>query len=404
MYTKKMLCEAENLKDEIIRYRRTIHRLADVGFDVCKTTGFIKNELKNIGIDAATCGRAGVVAELGQKNPEKVFLLRADIDALTIKEDSGTEFSAQNGNMHACGHDMHAAMLLGAARILKRYENEINGRIKLMFQPAEELLEGAEDMIRAGVLDNPSVDAAMMVHVMTGVKIQTGTLIVSSAGESAPSADYFTITVKGAGCHGAMPNTGRDPIIAAAHILTALGELSSRELAMNDKAVITVGSITAGDSANVIPDTAVMRGSMRAFGTDVRDYLKKRLREISVTVGAAFRTEVELSFDAGCPPLKNDSALSSLIGGYLKELVGCSGVLFSNELDGDGKRVAGSEDFAYVSQKVPSVMLAIAAGEPDNGFSYPLHHPKVTFDESVLPLGAAAYAYSAMRWLYEKNT
>jgi len=273
-----------------------------------------------------------------------------------------------------------------------------------MFQPAEELLEGADDMIQAGVLSDPPVDAAMMVHVMTGVPLASGTVIVSSEGESAPAADYFAVTVKGKGCHGAMPNMGTDPIIAAAHIIVALGEISSHELAMNDRAVITVGNIKAGDSANVIPDTAVIRGSMRAFGCEVREFIKKRLREICESVSAAFRSEAEVSFDAGCPPLKNDGDLSVLVGGYLKELAGSSHVLFSNELDGDGKRVAGSEDFAYVSQKVPSVMLAIAAGEPDKGFEYPLHHPKVAFDESVLPLGAAAYAYSAMRWLYEKST
>jgi len=404
LYTKKMLDEAESVKSDLLNYRRTIHGFAEVGFDTHKTISFIKNQLDLIGVECRDFGRCGLAAEVGNKKDGKVILLRADIDALPIKEESGEEFSSDNGNMHACGHDMHAAMLLGAARILKNHENEINGRVKLMFQPAEELLEGAGDMIRAGVLDNPKVDAAMMIHVMAGVDIPSGTVIVSSEGESAPAADYFTVTVRGKGCHGAMPNMGVDPVTAASHIIISTGEILSREISMNDRAALTFGSVKAGDGANVIPDVAVLRGSMRAFGEDEREFIKRRFCEISTAVGAAFRTEAEVTFDAGCPPLKNDGKLSSFAEGYLKELLGREKVFTSKELEGGGKRVAGSEDFAYISQKIPSLMIAVAAGSPTEGYGYPLHHPKVRFNESALPIGAAVYAYTAMRWLCEKST
>ena len=354
---------------------------------------------------APLCGVVTIeVAEIGGKKSGKAFLLRADIDALSIKEDSGLCFASENGNMHACGHDMHAAMLLGAAKILKIHETEINGRVKLMFQPAEELLEGAVDMIRAGALKDPAVDAGMMVHVMTGVDIPSGTVIVSSEGESAPAADYFTVSVKGKGCHGAMPNAGIDPIITASHIIISVGEILAREISMNDRAVITFGEITAGKGCNVIPDTALIRGSMRAFGEDVREFIKKRLTEISVGVASSFRAEAAVDFISGCPSLKNDGDLSFLVSGYLKELIGADKVFTSKELEGSGKRVAGSEDFAYISQEIPSLMIAIAAGSPDEGYTYPLHHPKADFNEDVLSLGAAVYAYTAMRWLYEKST
>lgn len=404
MYTKKMLDEAKSIRSELISYRRAIHSFAEVGFDTHKTIDFIKNELDLIGVECRDFGRCGLAAEIGNKKGGKVILLRADIDALPIKEESGEEFSSDNGNMHACGHDMHAAMLLGAARLLKNHENEINGRIKLMFQPAEELLKGADDMIQAGVLSDPHVDAAMMIHVMAGIPLASGTVIVSSEGESAPAADYFTVTVKGKGCHGAMPNMGVDPITAAAHIIISAGEILSREISMNDRAALTFGSIKAGDGANVIPDVAVLRGSMRAFGESEREFIKKRFCGISAAVGLAFRTEVDVTFDAGCPPLKNDGEIASFAEGYLKELLGREKVFMSKELEGGGKRVAGSEDFAYISQKVPSLMIAVAAGSPTEGYGYPLHHPKVRFNESALPIGAAVYAYTAMRWLCEKST
>ena len=265
MTSETLLREAEALGDQVLAERRALHQMPGTGFDIGDTLAYVKAELTSMGYQPEDCGRAGVVALAGGKKPGKVFLLRADMDALPIREESGVEFASQNGRMHACGHDLHTAMLLGAARLLKAHEEEIPGTVKLMFQPAEEIFEGSRDMIEAGVLEDPKVDAALMIHVMAGMPFPAGTVIVSAPGVSAPAADYFTIKVQGKGCHGSMPNTGVDPLTVAAHILIALQEIHARELAMDDRAVLTIGTMNAGTAANVIPDTVTMGGSIRTF-------------------------------------------------------------------------------------------------------------------------------------------
>lgn len=406
MKPEQIIKEATELKETIVANRRYLHAHAETGFDLEETFAYVKCELEKMGYKPEKCGRAGLVAIAGGSKPGKVFLLRGDMDALPIREESGVDFSSTNGHMHACGHDMHTAMLLGAARILKQHEDEIEGTIKLMFQPAEEIFEGSHDMIEAGLLKNPEVDAALMIHVMAGMPFDAGTVVVSAPGVSAPAADYFEIKVNGKGCHGSMPNTGVDPLTAAAHILIALQEIHSRELAMSEQAVLTIGTMNAGTAANVIPDVVIMGGSIRTFDEDTRDYIKQRMTNIAQGIAEAFRAEAEVSFGSGCPTLVNDSELSQCAYKYVKELLG-EGRAFSvsdmNAAGGNNKssKSAGSEDFAYVSQEVPSIMLALAAGQPEKGYKYPQHHPMVKFDEDALDSGSAVYAYTALRWLEE---
>lgn len=404
MTPEKLLQEAKELQNVILENRRKLHRNAEVGFDLSFTKAFVKNELRSVGIEPVDCGKSGITALVGGKKAGKVFLLRADMDALPIREKSGVEFASANGNMHACGHDMHTAMLLGAARLLKAHEDEIEGTVKLMFQPAEEIFEGSDDMIKSGLLENPDVDAALMIHVMAGMPFEPGTVIVSAPGVSAPAADYFEIRVQGNGCHGSMPNTGVDPITAAAHILINLQEIHARELALDDRAVLTVGKINGGTASNAIPDTVTMGGSIRTFDEETRSFIKKRLVEIAQDTAKVFRAEAAVDFGSGCPTLVNDKTLSDCTEKYLKELLGNERVFSAAELANSsngkkGSKVAGSEDFAYVSQQVPSIMLALAAGQPEKGYCYPQHHPMVKFDESVLTTGSAVYAYTALRFL-----
>ena len=404
MKPELLLREADAMQHHILAERRTLHRCPGTGFDIGETLAFVKKELADMGLQPMDCGRAGVVVPVGGKRPGKVFLLRADMDGLPIREEAEVDFAAQNGRMHACGHDLHTAMLLGAARLLKAHEEEIDGTVKLMFQPAEEIFEGSRDMIEAGLLENPKVDAAMMIHVMAGMPFPAGTVIVSAPGVSAPAADYFEIKVRGKGCHGSMPNTGVDPLTAAAHILIALQEIHARELAMDDRAVLTVGTMNAGTAPNVIPDTVTMGGSLRTFDEETRAFIKQRLTEIAAGIAKAFRAEASVTFGSGCPTLVNDKDLSLCCGKYIKELLGRGKSLSAAELNtmgGGSSKSAGSEDFAYVSQEVPSIMLALAAGQPENGYRYPQHHPMAKFDESVLPGGSAVYAYVALRWLEE---
>jgi hippurate hydrolase len=316
------------------------------------------------------------------------------------------DFASENGKMHACGHDMHTAMMLGAARLLKAHEDEIQGTVKLMFQPAEEIFEGSRDMIAAGLLKNPDVDAALMIHVMAGMPFPAGTVIVSSPGVSAPAADYFDIRVQGKGCHGSMPNAGADPLNAAAHILIDLQEIHARELAMGERAVLTFGTMQAGTASNVIPDSVTMGGTLRTFDEETRAFIKERMVEMVEGIAKAFRTEASVTFGSGCPTLDNDRELSECSRQYVTELLGTDKVFMAADLNrasGSKKssQTAGSEDFAYVSQEVPAIMLALAAGQPEKGYGYPQHHPMVKFDEEVLTDGSAVYAYTALRWLEE---
>ena len=406
MTSETLLGEAKELEQIILGERRTLHQCPGTGFDIGDTLAFVKQELTDMGLRPVDCGRAGITALVGGKRPGKVFLLRADMDALPIREETDVDFASRNGRMHACGHDLHTAMLLGAARLLKAHEDEIQGTVKLMFQPAEEIFEGSHDMIEAGLLENPKVDAALMIHVMAGMPFPAGTVIVSAPGVSAPAADYFEIKVQGKGCHGSMPNTGIDPLTAAAHILIALQEIHARELAMDDRAVLTIGTMNAGTAANVIPDTVTMGGSIRTFDEETRAFIKQRMAEIAGGTAKAFRAEASVTFGSGCPTLVNDKDLSACCGRYMKELLGQGGAFSVAELNamsggGSSSKSAGSEDFAYVSQEVPSIMLALAAGQPEKGYRYPQHHPMTKFDESVLPGGSAVYAWAALRWLEE---
>jgi hippurate hydrolase len=246
----------------------------------------------------------------------------------------------------------------------------------------------------------------MMIHVMSAMPMQAGTVIVSAAGVSAPAADYFEISIKGKGCHGSMPNTGIDPINAAAHVITALQEINSRELALGERAAITIGTVNGGTAANIIPDSVTLGGSIRTFDEDTRTYVKNRLTEISEYTAKAFRANAEVTFGSGCPPLTNDEKLSECAEKYVCELLGSERTVSAAKLAQSGGRSsqsAGSEDFAYVSREVPSIMLALAAGNPEDGYSYPQHHPMVKFDENVLSAGSAVYAYVAMRWLEENS-
>ena len=406
MTPKQLLEEAAQLKESMVFNRRYLHVHAETGFDLKDTYAFVKKALIDMGYEPIKCGKAGLVALAGGKKSGKVFLIRADMDALPIQEAAEVDFASANGSMHACGHDMHTAMLLGAAKLLKTHEDELEGTVKLMFQPAEEIFEGSRDMIQAGLLKNPDVDGALMIHVMAGMPFEAGTVIVSAPGVSAPAADYFEIRVQGRGCHGSMPYAGVDPLNAAAHILIALQEIHARELAMDDRAVLTFGTMNAGTAANVIPDVAVMGGSIRTFDEEIRALIKERMVQIADGIARSFRAEANVSFGSGCPTLVNDKDLCICAERYVKELLGghkAFSVSDRNAMSAGQKpsKSAGSEDFAYVSQEVPSIMLALAAGQPEKGYGYPQHHPMVRFDEDALVSGSAVYAYTAMRWLEE---
>ena len=263
--------------------------------------------------------------------------------------------------------------------------------IKLMFQPAEELLEGAADMLAHGLLEERKPCVSLMLHVMSSTGLKTGTIIVPNAGVSAPAADMFRITVKGKGCHGAMPHMGIDPINAGAHILLALQSISTRETGISEEHALTITSFQGGETANVFPEEVVLQGSVRSYNENSQRFLRERIKAISEATATVFRASAKIDWLSACPPLLNDRRLVETAEKILPSVIGKDRVLSAGKLKGTGSKSVGSEDFAYISQRVPSLMLAIAAGG-----EHPLHHPEIVFDEDALPYGAAAYAAFAV--------
>ncbi len=404
MEGQKILKEAEMLQTELTAMRRELHKHPEVGFDLPCTKKLVKQKLEEFGYKPQDFGKAGIIALAGGKHHGKTILLRADMDALPIHEEADVEYRSKvDGKMHGCGHDMHTAMLLGAAKILKDHEDEINGTVKLEFQPAEEIFQGSPDMLKAGLLENPHVDAAVMIHVTAGMPLPSGTVMVSGGGISSTSCEQYHITVKGKGGHGSTPNEAIDPITAAAHMHIALQEISSRELDGNQFGIFTTGRFEAGKASNVIPDTAEMWGTIRTTDSEnkVGKLIKTRMTQICEGISTAFRCNTSVEFYDFCPCMVIDSELSADTLRYLKEMIGSKAIDLS-EISG-GKAGGGSEDFAFVSHLVPTVSIFLTAGCSKDGYIFSQHHPKVKFDDSVLYFGSAAYAHTALCWLNEHN-
>ena len=398
--SQDLLNEAKALEPQLQTWRRTLHRHPEVGFDLPQTKALVKQALTEMGYAPQDCGKAGVIALAGGKKPGKTLLLRGDMDALPIQEQSGEDFSSEiPGRMHGCGHDMHTAMMLGAAKLLKAHEDEIEGTVKLEFQPAEEIFQGSPDMIANGLLEDPKVDAAVMFHVLAGMPLPTGTVLVPGGGITMASCEQYHITVHGKGGHGSTPHACVDPITAAAHIHIALQEINSRELDPNAFGVLTTGCFKAGAASNVIPDTAEMFGTIRTTDPDNKtgELIRKRMTEIAQGVALAFRCTAEVEFSDYCPCMVVDKALAADALTYMTDLLG-AGAMDMTPLTG-GKAGGGSEDFAFVSHEVPTVSMFISAGNAKDGYLYGQHHPKVRFDDSILYEGSAAYSYFALRWL-----
>ena len=392
----RILTQAEKLQGWLQDVRRDLHMHPETGFDLHYTLDKVRAELTAMGYEPADCGRAGIVALAGGKKPGKTILLRADMDALPLEEMAAVDYASQTpGKMHGCGHDMHTAMLLGAAKLLKENEDQIEGTVKLAFQPAEEIFLGAKDMIENGLLENPKVDAAYMFHVAIGTPIPSGTVIVLADGAAMSSCEQYYIKVNGKGGHGSTPHVAIDPITAAAQIHVALAEINSRELDANEYGVFTTCKFHAGHASNIIPAFAEMWGTIRTNDPsgEKNTFIKTRIEEVAKGVGAALRCDVEVRFFDYCPCVICDPQLSDELTGYMKELVG------ENQVVKFEKTAVGSEDFAFISQAVPSVCFNIGAGSFSEGYTQAVHHPEARFYDGILSTGAAAYAYAALRWL-----
>ncbi len=387
-----LLEQAKLIQEDIVSYRRIIHENPEVGTELPKTKTFVMEKLREFGYEPKEICESGIVATIEGPKPGKTFLLRADMDALPMEEETGCDFAAKNGAMHSCGHDMHTAMLLGAAKLLKQNQDQIEGTVKLVFQPDEEGFTGAKKMIEAGVLQNPKVDAAMACHVHSGTP---SNMVLCGLGTSIGGCYRFRIVVKGTGCHGAMPETGVDPINIAVNIYTNLQTILTREIPAIKPAVITIGKFAGGDAPNIIPGEVVMEGTFRYLDKEMGDFVIERMNEIVTSTAKTLRGEAELIELSSVPPLTNDNDLAHEMGGYMKEIVGEQAVML---FESSGM---GSEDFASYSYEVPSLYYIIGAGAKHENpeFGLPAHNSKVVFNEDILATGAALHTHCAINWL-----
>lgn len=382
---------SKELSDDLTQTRRYLHANPEIGHHLPVTTQYVLEQLAAMGLEPQEICESAVVATIQGGQPGKTILLRADMDALPMVETADLPFRSQTEYAHTCGHDLHTAMLLGAAQMLLERRESLCGNVKLMFQPAEEVFTGSAAMLANGLMENPHVDAALDLHVMSELPVGT---VTKRSGFVTASCDGFKITLHGKACHGAQPHNGVDPIAAAAHLHTALQQLIARETPPNQIAVLTIGQLVAGTTANIIPDTAMMQGTMRCYDRDLRTRLFARLQEMTEHVAKAFGATAEFEALSEVPSiLVNEELLNNCVG-YLDEL--------ELNLDYDTDYLfTASDDFARVSELVPSVFLALGAKPADKALYYPNHNSNVIFNEDCLPIGAAVFAQCAYRWLEE---
>ncbi|MCC6173761.1 MAG: amidohydrolase [Chloroflexi bacterium] len=381
------------LGDELVRDRRHLHANPELGFEEHQTAAYVTSRLRALGIDTRIgVGRTGVLGTLEGARPGKTVLLRADMDALPIEEENDVPYrSMRRGVMHACGHDGHTAMLLGAARVLAARRDRLAGRVKLVFQPSEERFPGgALAMIDDGVLENPTVDAAFSVHLTNSSP--AGTVQVCP-GPAMASADSFTVVVNGRGGHASRPHQAVDSVLIAAKIVTTLHTIVSRNVDPLRPAVVTVGTIKAGEAENVIPERATLAGSVRSFDQEMRELLARRIHEVATGVATALGGSADVSYEYGYPPLVNDPAMTALVAEVARDLVGADKVLTTPP-------VMASEDMSYFLQKAPGCQFRLGGANEARGLTWTNHHPRFDVDdEAALPVGAALFVAIVERFL-----
>ena len=381
--------QAENLSEQIIKWRRDLHQIPESGLLCPQTAAYICNCLDQMDIPWKTYQKhSGITALIGTgKAP--VIALRADIDGLDVKEENKLDYASTNGKMHACGHDAHAAALLGAAKILKDMESELQGTVKLIFQPDEEGLNGAKAMLEDGVLEDPHVDRIYALHV--GSIVQHGRKsgqLFWKAGAVFASSDCIEIHIHGKGGHASTPFLAVNPILIAAEIINSLQGLVSRESTYNVPAVLTVTGVTAGNGAyNIIPNSATIVGGLRTQSLEVRSHLLKRMEEISKQCAAMYGAAAEMKVPSGCPPVINDPTVTADFITAAKKVFPAEDIL---ELDHSSM---GGEDSSYFFTEVPGCYAFLYNSIPsDDGKEYPHHNGRFCIDDSVLYLASAVFA------------
>jgi amidohydrolase len=395
MFEHEVLKRARNIEDQIVAWRRDIHQHPELGFQEYRTAQLVAETLRSMGYEVQTgVGKTGVVASIGEGNPDAgVVAIRADMDALPVQELNDVHYRSQvDGKMHACGHDAHTAMLLGAARILTDLQKEIKGEIRLLFQPCEETEDdegksGAYRMIEDRAMEG--VNKVIALHVASDLPV--GKIVVDDGFASA-AADSFRAVIKGEGTHGAHPDHGVDPIFVLAQVINAIHGIRARRINPVRHALISIGSVHGGQGDNVIPDSVKITGTIRSYDDETREKLWVEL-EAALAVSRAFGGDYELHISKGCPSIINDRAVTESIKRTTTELLGAD-VLMPHE------KSMGGEDFSYMTRKAPGSMFLLGAKR--DTVNRPHHSPIFDIDESVFAVGAAMLVSSALNLMNER--
>ena len=376
----EFLKQANLIKDEIINYRRTIHKNPEVGAELPKTKAYVMEQLKKMGYEPKEICESGIVATLEGNKSGKTFLLRADMDALPMKENNECDFKAENGCMHSCGHDMHTAMLLGAAKSLSAHRDEIHGTVKLIFQMAEEIGRKSEEYVKRGALEG--VDAIFGMHIWSAVPAGK---VNFESGERMACSDRFTIKIHGKSSHGSAPHEGKDAIIAGAAAIQALQTIPSRINNPFNALVVTVGIFNGGTKENIIADQAELTGTVRAFNREFRNSMPEVIKSVVEPVVKGYGCSAEVDYYFGPSPLINDH----------EDLVQIARGAASKEMGEDAliplKKMTGAEDFSVYMETVPGVFGYLGCRNEEKGIIAAHHHPAFDVDEDVLWEGSAVF-------------
>jgi amidohydrolase len=382
--------EAHELFEELVRWRRDFHRHPELGFQEERTSAIIAHELSELDFAVETgVGQTGVVGLLDGAHPGPTVLLRFDMDALPIQETRDVDYKSVNpGKMHACGHDGHMAMGLGVAHLMARRREQLAGQLKFVFQPAEEGLGGAFAMIADGVLEEPQPDVALAMHLWNHIPL--GQVRVT-AGPCMAASSIFTLTVDGQGGHGAAPHKAVDPVLAAAHIVAALQSIVSRNIDPLESVVVTVGEFSAGSTFNVIPEQAVLKGTVRSYDSEIHRLIYRRILEMASNMATAFGCSAHMETVAIVPAVVNDPQVVEVVRNAAAQVVSTENVV-------DGRDMA-SEDMGHILEEVPGCYFFIGSRNEAKGLHYPHHHPNFDFDERAMVNGVATMAQAAAHYV-----
>lgn len=381
----------KTIEQNILKWRRELHRIPEIGLCLPNTSAYLRRVLDEAGIPYRLfLNGNGLVAEVCGRERGPVVMIRADMDGLQIQEESGLPFASENGNMHACGHDSHMSMALGAAVYLNAAP-DFAGTVRFLFQPGEEYPGGAAPMIREGALEG--VDAILALHAGWMSKEMPRGSIGFKEGAIMASMDRFLLTVKGRGGHGAAPERTTDPIVTAAEIVLALQRLSSREVKASEPVIVSVCRISGGMNQNIIPDRVELEGTVRALREETRTFIRRRLEEIAGHIAGAYGNSVEMLYEDKYPPVINDGKILSLARSA------AAGIYSDEEIFTMTEPVMGGEDFAFYLEKIPGAMIFLANPKEVGGKIYPHHHARFDLDESAFAKGAEFLARFARRYL-----